>query len=95
MQNKPNFQKTQMNVSIFSKMAYENKSNWTLGENKPNSNPIKANSRKAQTSANVFAAKVYENKPPMGDSKKQTQNKPNFLKDKTNATLFAAKDYEN
>ena len=24
-------------------MAYENKSNWTLGENKPNSNPIKAN----------------------------------------------------
>jgi len=33
----------QMNVSIFSKMAYEYKSNWTLGENKPNSNPIKAN----------------------------------------------------
>jgi len=25
-----------MNVSIFSKMTYENKSNWTLGENKPN-----------------------------------------------------------
>jgi hypothetical protein len=24
-------------------MAYENKSNWTLGENKPNSNPIKPN----------------------------------------------------
>ena len=42
MQNKANFQKTQMNVSIFSKMAYENKSNRTLGENKPNSNPIKA-----------------------------------------------------
>jgi len=35
MQNKPNFQDTQMNVSIFSKMAYENKHNWTLGENKP------------------------------------------------------------
>jgi len=33
----------QMNVSIFSKMAYENKSNWTLGENKPNTNPIKPN----------------------------------------------------
>jgi len=29
-----------MNVSIFSKMAYEYKSDWTLGENKPNSNPI-------------------------------------------------------
>jgi len=31
-----------MNVSIFSKKAYKNKSNWTLGENKPNSNPNKA-----------------------------------------------------
>jgi len=40
MQNKANFQKSQMNVSIFSQKAYENKSNWTLGENKPNSNPI-------------------------------------------------------
>jgi len=40
MQNKANFRKAQMNVSIFSKKAYENKSNWTLGENKPNSNPI-------------------------------------------------------
>ena len=36
MQNKPNFQDTQMNVSIFSKMAYEYKHNWTLSENKPN-----------------------------------------------------------
>jgi len=40
MQNKPNFQQSQMNVSIFIKTAYENISNWTLGENKPNSNPI-------------------------------------------------------
>jgi hypothetical protein len=30
------FPKSQMNVSIFSKMGYENKSDWTLGENKPN-----------------------------------------------------------
>jgi len=35
MQNKPNFRKSQMNVSIFPTKAYENKSNWTLGENKP------------------------------------------------------------
>jgi len=48
MQNKPNFRKSQMNVSIFSKMAYENKSNWTLGENKPNSNPIQTQSPKSQ-----------------------------------------------
>jgi hypothetical protein len=45
MQNKANFRKSQMNVSIFSQEVYENKSNWTLGENKPNSNPIKANTK--------------------------------------------------
>ncbi|MEE9370011.1 MAG: hypothetical protein V3W45_00950 [Sedimentisphaerales bacterium] len=50
MQNKPNFRKSQMNVSIFSQKAYENISDWTLGENKPNfytkyakTNPIKPN----------------------------------------------------
>jgi len=36
MQNKPNLLDAQMNVSIFSKKAYENKHDWTLGENKPN-----------------------------------------------------------
>jgi len=43
MQNKPNFQKSQMNVNLYNTMDYENLSNWTLGENKPNSNPIKPN----------------------------------------------------
>ena len=32
-----------MNVNPYNATDYENKSNWTLGENKPNSNPIKAN----------------------------------------------------
>ena len=30
----------QMNVNPYNTNSYENKSNWTLGENKPNSNPI-------------------------------------------------------
>jgi len=42
MQNKPNFQDTQMNVSLNITKDYENKRNWTIGQNKPNSNPIKA-----------------------------------------------------
>jgi hypothetical protein len=58
MQNKPNLLDAQMNVSIFSKMDYENKSNWTLGQNKPNSNPI---SVKPKMNANIFATKDYEN----------------------------------
>jgi len=51
MQNKPNFRKSQMNVSILTKMAYENKRDWTLGENKPNSNPI-------QTQSNPISEKL-------------------------------------
>ncbi|HUU16076.1 MAG TPA: hypothetical protein VMW72_02910 [Sedimentisphaerales bacterium] len=32
-----------MNVNSLITMDYENISNWTLGQNKPNSNPIKPN----------------------------------------------------
>jgi len=42
MQNKPNFHDTQMNVNPYNTTDYENISDWTLSENKPNSNPIKA-----------------------------------------------------
>jgi len=40
MQNKPNFQNSQMNLSFYSTRDYENKRNWTLGQNKPKTNPI-------------------------------------------------------
>jgi len=43
MQNEPNFGKAQMNVNVFPTKDYENKSNWTLGENEPNSKPNKPN----------------------------------------------------
>ncbi len=36
MQNKPNFWKSQMNVTSLITVDYENIANWTLGENKPN-----------------------------------------------------------
>jgi hypothetical protein len=42
MQNKPNLRKSQMNANPYNTRDYENKSNWTLGQSKPNSNPIKA-----------------------------------------------------
>jgi len=32
-----------MNVNLYITMDYENKSNWTLSQNKANSNPIKPN----------------------------------------------------
>jgi len=49
MQNKANFLDALMNVTSFHTREYENIANWTLGENKPNTNPIKANIMPKQT----------------------------------------------
>ena len=40
MQNKPNLLNAQMNVKSFHTVNYENKSDWTLGENKPNQSQL-------------------------------------------------------
>ena len=76
MQNKPNFQKSQMNVTPYNTTDYENKSNWTLGENKPNSNPIKANLKRAKMDVNSIITKDYRKK----DDFVVRINKPNFSK---------------
>jgi hypothetical protein len=47
-----------MNVNPYNTKAYENKSNWTLGENKPNQSqfkPIKANFNAYQTQTNPIS----------------------------------------
>jgi len=48
MQNKANFRKSQMNVNTYNTSDYENKSDWTLGENKPKQSqfPKSQNGRK-------------------------------------------------
>ncbi|MHC4173187.1 MAG: hypothetical protein ACYTBX_17345 [Planctomycetota bacterium] len=51
MQNKANFRKSQVNVNLYITRNYENKSDWTLGENKPNTKPI-------QTQSNPIAESV-------------------------------------
>jgi hypothetical protein len=38
-----------MNVNAYNTTDYENIANWTLGENKPNSKPIKPNTNPKQT----------------------------------------------
>ncbi len=48
--------------------------NWTLSENKPNSNPIKPNFQKAKMNVNLTLTKDYRNK----DDFKVRINKPNF-----------------
>ena len=42
MQNKAKFRKSQMNVNKVLTKDYENISNWTLCENKPNTKPIQS-----------------------------------------------------
>ena len=76
-------------------MAYENIINWTLGENKPNSNPIKANLINDKTNATLFATKDYRK----NDDFVVRINKPNLVRrrrmPKMNVNAFLQKDYEN
>jgi len=62
MQNKANFPDDQMNVSPVITREYKNKSNWKLGENKPNSNPIKPNLPEGKIDAKSVVTKDYEEK---------------------------------
>ncbi len=74
MQNKPNFQKSQMNLNLYNTTAYERKRNWTLSENKPNSNPIKPNFKRAKMNVNLYIIEDYRKK----DDFIVRINKPNF-----------------
>ena len=65
-----------MNVNPYNTTEYENISNWTLGENKPNSNPIKTNFRKARMNANSLITRDYRK----NDDFSVRINKPNFVK---------------
>ncbi|HUU18873.1 MAG TPA: hypothetical protein VMW72_17105, partial [Sedimentisphaerales bacterium] len=51
-----------MNVSSLLTSDYENKRNWTLGQNKPNSNPIKPNLKRAKMNINSLITKDYRKK---------------------------------
>jgi hypothetical protein len=95
MQNKPNLPKSQMNVNSYNTTYYENKSNWTLGQNKPNSNPIKPNFKKAQMNVNSFTTKDYRKYDTFAVRKNKPNTKPIFSKAKMNASAFSQKDYEN
>ncbi len=76
MQNKPNFQKSQMNVSIYLQTDYENKHNWTIGKNKPNQSQSKPISSKAKMNINSIITKDYRK----NDDFTVRINKPNFVK---------------
>ncbi len=70
------FQKKSNDVNLYNTRDYERKCNWTLGENKPNSNPNKPNLRKAKMNVNSFITKYYRKK----DDFVVRINKANFFK---------------
>ena len=84
MQNKANLKRAKMNVHPYNTTSYENKSNWTIGQNKPNSNPNKPNLRKAKMNVNLTLTKDYRKK----DDFLVRINKANFQNAKNERKLI-------
>ncbi len=84
----------QMDVNLYNTTDYERKRNWTLGENKPNSNPNKPNFKRAKMNINSIITKDYRKK----DDFLVRINKPNLVRrrriPKMNINLYVTKDYE-
>ncbi len=84
-----------MNANLYNTTNYERKRDWTLSENKPNSNPIKPNFQKAKMNANVFVTKDYRKKDDFDVRINKPNSKPISSKPKMNVNAFSQKDYEN
>ena len=76
-----------MNVNTYTRKYYENKRDWTLGENKPKTNPIKPNLRKAKMNVNLTLTKDYRKK----DDFEVRINKPNSRKTQNERKRFFTK----
>ena len=80
MQNKPNFRKSQVNVSDLITVGYGKMDTWSGGKNKANSKPIqtqyKANTNPIQTQFKPNSNPIQTQFKPKTNPK-QTQNKPN------------------
>ncbi|MFB0553693.1 MAG: hypothetical protein ACETWQ_10315, partial [Phycisphaerae bacterium] len=70
----PNLVRRRRIANVYDTMTYENNSDWTLGENKPNSNPNKPNLVRRRRIANVYDTKDYRK----NDVFVVRINKPNF-----------------
>jgi len=62
-QYKPNSRKAKMKLNFYSTKDYENKSDWKLGENKPNSNPIKPNFKPSAWDGEPVEPLIHRAKP--------------------------------
>ena len=95
MQNKANFQKSQMNVNLYNTTDYENKWQRRVRKNKPNTNPIKPNLRKAKMNISSLITKDYRKKDDFTVRKNKPNSKPISEKPKIDVNLYVIEDYEN
>ncbi len=68
---------------------------WTIGQSKPNSNPIKPNFRKAKMNVTSLITKDYIKYDDFAVRKNKPNSNPISSKAKMNANVFIKKDYEN
>jgi hypothetical protein len=94
MQNEPNLQNTQINVSYFMTKDYENKYPCGRRKNEPNTNPIcTETSFTLHASRNTIKLTKFEK---IGQFEQQNmQNEPNFKKAKIDVNFANKKNYEN
>ncbi len=75
-------------------MDYENISDWTLGENKANSNPIKPNFKKAKMNVNLTLTKDYRKKDDFLVRINKPNSNPIAERVKVDAKCVFTKNYE-
>jgi len=84
-----------MNVNIYNTTDYENKHNWTLGENKPNSNPNKPNLKRAKMNINSLITKDYIKYGDFASLKNKPNSNPISVKLTMSANVYVIEVYEN
>ncbi len=87
MQNKPNLVRRRRIANSVYTTDYERKRNWTLGENKPNSNPNKPNLKRAKMNVTSLIIKDYRKK----DDFDVRINKANLFKGQNERKLICHK----
>ncbi len=83
-----------MSVNLYNTTDYERKRNWTLGESKPNSNPIKPNLKRARMNINLYVIEDYRKKDVFAVRKNKPNSNPIFKEGKIDAKCVFTKDYE-
>ena len=76
MQNKPNFRKAKMKLNFYLTKDYENKTNWKVRKNEPNTNPNKPNFCKAKMNVTSILTKDYRKNDAFAVQKNKAKTKP-------------------